>query len=98
VDINIQEKKIILKNFETECSIGIHDFEKKNKQRVLINIEVHLVPRVQITDDIESVLDYDFMRQGILETTRDRHFNLQETLCYEIVQFCLSKPQVSAVR
>lgn len=98
MEISIQEKKIILKNFDTECSIGIHDFEKENRQRVLINIEVHLVPRAAVSDDIESVLDYDFLRKGILEITRDRHFNLQETLCYEIVQLCFLRPQVSAVR
>ena len=33
-------RKIFIKNLIVDVFIGVHDFEKKNKQRVVINVEV----------------------------------------------------------
>jgi dihydroneopterin aldolase len=49
-------------------------------------------------DDIGQVLDYDFLRSGIARLVAARHYNLQETLCQEILQMCLANPQVTAAR
>jgi dihydroneopterin aldolase len=49
-------------------------------------------------DEIAQVLDYDFLRQGIAALVAMRHYNLQETLCQDIVALCLQQPQVKSVR
>jgi dihydroneopterin aldolase len=48
-------------------NIGVHDFEKKGEQRVLINVDLY-VPLATSTphaDQLNEVLDYDFIRSTI---------------------------------
>lgn len=84
---------LFLRDFDLSVSIGIHDFEKKEAQRILINVAL-LVDRKPMDDDINSVLDYDFLREQIRHLVVDGHINLQETLCQEILNLCLGKDYV----
>ena len=94
---NSNYQKIFFENIEVIISIGIHDFEKVKKQRVLISIE--LTVNISPADDsISTTLDYDQILEFVLEIANNKHFNLQETLCNEIANFCLSKSQVRAVK
>ena len=46
-------------------NIGVHDFEKRGEQRVLINVDLY-VPLALSTpqrDELDEVLDYDFIRR-----------------------------------
>jgi 7,8-dihydroneopterin aldolase/epimerase/oxygenase len=93
-------RRIFLKDFSIDASIGFHDFEKQALQRILISVDL-FVPIVQSTsdrDDVLDVVDYDFIRTGVVKIAQSRHFNLQETLIDEICALCLSQPSVRAVR
>jgi dihydroneopterin aldolase len=82
----ITSSKLFLTDFAVQANIGIHDFEKAGPQRLLISVEIEVeVPVPPSSDEIEAVLDYEFLRSGILDLLTDRHFNLQETLCREII-------------
>ena len=89
--------RILINNLELLCSIGIHPFEKEAPQRVLINVELWL-KHGDITDEIHCVLDYDSIRSEILTLASSAHFNLQEKLCAKIVELCMSKSEVLAVK
>jgi 7,8-dihydroneopterin aldolase/epimerase/oxygenase len=92
-------RRIFLKNYRTLVSIGIHAHEHDKKQLVLINVDLYFeASRRAQQDSIESVLDYDFLRAEIERITSGRHFNLQETLCEEILAACLSRAEVLAAR
>ena len=72
-------------------------FEKVKKQKVLISIE--LTVNISPADDsISTTLDYDQILEFVLKIANNKHFNLQENLCNEIANFCLSKSQVLAVK
>lgn len=74
-------RRFFLTGIETICSIGIHDFEKDAPQRVLIDVEVVLDPAVEpAADDINDALNYDDIRQTVVDIAQSRHFDLQETL------------------
>ncbi|MGB0671579.1 MAG: dihydroneopterin aldolase [Rhodospirillales bacterium] len=91
------DRKINLKSFEIDVAIGIHDFERRAPQRLIIDVELSLeVPTIEIDDRIDNVVDYDFLRRSITALVADRHFNLQETLCQDIVRLCFAKPSVTA--
>jgi len=82
----ITSSKLFLTDFAVQANIGIHDFEKAGPQRLLISVEIEVdLPGGSSPDEIDAVLDYDFLRSGILDLVADRHFNLQETLCREII-------------
>jgi dihydroneopterin aldolase len=92
-------RRIFLKNFETRLSIGIHDFEKQAKQRVLVNVDLYLDPDGKIErDHIDETVDYDFVRREIAGLADSSHFNLQETFCERILAICLARPGVRAAR
>ena len=92
-------RRIFLKNFETRISIGIHDFEKQAKQRVIVNVDLYLDPDGKVErDHIDETVDYDFVRREIVGLAASGHFNLQETFCEKILAICLDRPGVLAAR
>ena len=93
-------RRLFLKAFEINMNIGVHDFEKKGEQRVIVNVDLY-VPLQNNTpsqDDLSEVVDYDFMRQTIADIIAPGHIHLQETLCDEIVKRMLAHPLVYATR
>lgn len=95
------QRKIFLRDYEVIASIGIHEFERQNPQRIIIDVSLDLLGDLApdtAEDRIETVLDYDFLRERIREIVDDRHFNLQETLCAEILEICLRPERVVGAR
>jgi len=94
-----QSRRIYLRNFDTRISIGVHDFEKQAKQRVVINVDLYLEPAGRIQrDHISETVDYDFLRKEIAALADSGHFHLQETFCERILAICLARPGVTAAR
>jgi len=92
-------RRIFLKNFETRVSMGIHDFEKKARQRLMVNVDLYLEPDARIErDHISETVDYDFLRREIAALADSSHFHLQETFCERILTICLARPGVVAAR
>ena len=78
--------------------LGIHPHEVA-PQRVLVTVEMTVDYLALPTDDaIDQVLDYDFLRDGILTLAKTRAFALQETLCEAIAALCLADSRVVAVK
>jgi 7,8-dihydroneopterin aldolase/epimerase/oxygenase len=93
-------RKLFLRNYEVLVNIGVHEFEKKSKQRILFNIDayVFLENSTPIKDGIDEVLDYDFIREAIANRISRGHIELQETLCDEVTATILAHPKVRAVK
>ncbi len=80
-------RRLFLRNYEVMINIGVHDFEKKGEQRVLINVDLY-IPLAMSTpkaDQLDEVVDYDFMRETIAQRMAKGHVHLQETLCDDVV-------------
>ena len=91
-------RRLFLRDYEVWINIGVHDFEKKGEQRVLINVDLY-VPLAASTpkaDELDEVLDYDFIRRTIAERVSKGHIHLQETLCDEVLAMMLAHPNVRA--
>ena len=92
-------RRIFLRNFEARISIGVHDFEKQARQRVVINVDLYLEPDGRIRrDHLSETVDYDFLRKEIAALAESGHFHLQETFCEKILELCLARPGVTAAR
>jgi dihydroneopterin aldolase len=93
-------RRLFLLDYEVWINIGVHDFEKKGEQRVLINVDLY-IPLALSTpkeDELDEVVDYDFMRRTIALRVKQGHIHLQETLCDDILALMLSHPSVRAAR
>ena len=93
-------RRLFLRNYEVWINIGVHDFEKKGEQRVLINVDLFIPLKLSTpkADDLAEVVDYDFMRRSIAERVKRGHVHLQETLCDDVLALMLAHPQVKAAR
>lgn len=93
-------RRLFLRNYEILTSIGIFDFEKKNEQRILINVDLFIPLAVSTPkqDLLEEVVDYDFIRSTISMCISKGHIHLQETLCDSVVQAILKHPKIYGVR
>jgi dihydroneopterin aldolase len=93
-------RRLFLRDYEVRINIGVHEFEKKGEQRVLINVDL-FVPLALSTpraDKLAEVLDYDFIRRTIAERVARGHIHLQETLADDVLALMLAHPMVRAAR
>ncbi|MGZ3159384.1 MAG: dihydroneopterin aldolase [Burkholderiaceae bacterium] len=93
-------RRLFLRNYEVQINIGVHEFEKKGEQRVLINVDLFIPLAVSTPKDdhLYEVVDYDFIRSTIANRMAQGHIHLQETLCDDVARAMLSHPKVRAVR
>ena len=92
-------RQFLLRDIETQCSIGIHDFERAAPQRILVDVDVLLDPDQEPqADKIDEALNYDDIRQSVLALASSRHFDLQETLARQIFDSIMSMKTVLAAR
>jgi dihydroneopterin aldolase len=93
-------RRVFLRNYEVWINIGVHDFEKRAEQRVIINVDLY-VPLAMSTprsDELDEVVDYDFIRRTVAARLSKGHIHLQETLCDDILEQVLTHPKVQAAR
>ena len=93
-------RRVFLRNCEISARIGIHDYEKKGPQRLIINVDLYIPLAIStpLDDELTEVVDYSFIRDTIDSLVSRGHINLQETLCDELAQQLLVHPDVLAVR
>ncbi|MBO6797273.1 dihydroneopterin aldolase [Maricaulis sp.] len=86
-----------LEGVKMDIEIGIHDYERGVKQRVLVDVVTLVDKAWSGDDDINTVVDYDYILHGIKEMEK-RQFDLQETLCGEILDIALGPESVVAAQ
>ncbi len=93
-------RRVFLRDYEVWINIGVHEFEKKGEQRVLINVDLYvpLALSTPLKDQLHEVLDYDFIRRSIAERVSRGHIHLQETLADDVLKLMLAHPNVRAAR
>ena len=88
----------ILDDLTVPIRLGIHPHEAE-PQRVRLSVRMTVAyDCAPSADRIEEVLDYDFVREGILRMAAGRGFALQETLVDAIAALCLTDERVQEVR
>ena len=78
-------RKVIIKNLILDIFIGIHNFEKKKKQRVRFNIEVVTNPNIKPNNkDLSTILNYEDLINKIKLLVKKQHHELIEDLAENI--------------
>ncbi|MDF1677822.1 MAG: dihydroneopterin aldolase [Legionellaceae bacterium] len=72
-----------IEGLRIEARIGVHAWEKKIKQALLIDLEIP-TDFSQIDDKIERAIDYDALCQHVTELVQSTQFNLIETVATHI--------------
>jgi dihydroneopterin aldolase len=89
------KRKIIIKNLVLNIFIGIHNFEKKKKQRVRFNIEVITDPNVKPDNkDLSTILNYEEIVNKIKLLVKKQHHELIEDLAENIFKIIFNNKLV----
>ena len=92
------KRKIIIKDLILNISIGIHDFEKKKRQRVKFNIEIITNPYVTPNNkDLNSILNYEEIVSKIEKITYLKHHELLEDLAENIFSMIFKNKLVKKI-
>lgn len=90
---------IFLSGLTTECIIGIWDWERRVKQKVVIDLEMGSdIRKAARTDVIEDTLDYKGVAKRLLSFVGESEFQLVETLAERIARVVVTEFDVPWVR
>ena len=79
------KRKVLIKDLILKILIGIHNFEKKKKQRVKFNLIINVDPNLSPDDkDLKSIINYEQVINIIKNITYKKHIPLLETLAEKI--------------
>ena len=92
------KRKVIIKDLILNISIGIHNFDKKNKQRVKFNIEILTNPYVFPNNkDLRSIINYEEIVCKIEKLTNLKHHELLEDLAENIFNMIFKNKLVKKI-
>ncbi len=92
-------RHVFIRDLVLACSIGVHHHEKETHQRVRINLDLAVDEGGQpIDDDIDNVICYEQLAEGVGNIVGSGHINLVETLAENIAAMCLEDLRVRSAR
>jgi FolB domain-containing protein len=98
-DIIAQSDKIYITDLLLRCIIGVNDWERTQKQDVLINVTLYAdLSRPCQTDNLKDCVDYKEIKGEIIAMVESSSFYLIERLAGEIAKICLVHSPVKAVK
>ncbi len=97
--INYKSKrKVIIKNLIISMFIGIHDFEKRKKQRVKFNITITTDSKIEPNKkELSTILDYEKVIKNLTLLVGKKHYDLLEELSESIFEMIFNNKLVIKV-
>jgi dihydroneopterin aldolase len=92
-------RHVFVRDLELMALIGIYEHEKRDPQRVIVNIDLSVKEGAgPKDDDISHVVSYEIVVKKVESIIAEGHTNLVETLCEKIAAACLRDRRVVAAR
>ena len=91
--------KILINDLTLDAFIGIHDFEKKKKQKIAISLSLDVNDNISgIEHKIENFVSYEHIVADIKSILKSGHVDLLETLGEKIVDLCFTDERVMTIK
>ena len=91
--------KILINDLTLDAFIGIHDFEKKKKQKIAISLSLDVNDNISgIEHKIENFVSYEHIVADIKSILKSGHVDLLETLGEKIVDLCFLDERVMTIK
>tara|TARA_Y100001935_G_C17073554_1_gene392744 strand:- start:129 stop:608 length:480 start_codon:yes stop_codon:yes gene_type:complete len=91
--------KILINDLTLDAFIGIHDFEKKKKQKIAISLSLDVNDNISgIEHKIENFVSYEHIVADIKSILKSGHIDLLETLGEKIVDLCFMDERVMTIK
>jgi dihydroneopterin aldolase len=90
---------IFLHDLTIETIIGIYDWERKEKQSIILDLDMGAdIANAARTDAIEDTLNYKAVAKRLIEFVGDSDFQLVETLAERVAEIVLNEFDVKWLR
>lgn len=90
--------KVIIKNLLARGIIGVHDWERKRAQNILINITMFTDTRhAGQTDNLDDCINYSTMSKKVLAHAENINRLTVEALANDLAKICLEEKSVHKV-
>ena len=92
-------RNVIIKNLVLNIYIGLHDFEKKKKQRVRFNLVIGTDENIKPdNNNLQSIVNYEDVINKIILITNKKHFELLESLAESIFEMIFNYRLVKKIK
>ena len=92
-------RHVFVRDLEIMALLGVYEHEKRNAQRILVNIDLAVrEDQANLADDIANVVSYETVVRRVEAIVAQGHVHLVETLAERIAEACLVDERVSAAR
>ena len=92
------KRKVSIKNLILKISVGLHDFEKKKRQRVRFNIDILTDSNIKPNNNnLASIVNYEDTIKKINYITEKKHHELLEDLAENIFDLIFENNLVKKV-
>lgn len=90
---------IYLRDLKIDCVIGIWEWERRIKQKIIIDLDMAAdVRRAAASDDIQDTLNYKAVAKRLVSFVGDSGFQLVETLAEKVAELVMTEFNVRWVR
>ena len=90
--------RILISDLLVRCIIGVNDEERRDKQDVVINVEISTdLSKAGKSDRFEDTVDYRDIKKRIMAAVENSRFYLVEALAEAVAGICLEHPAVTEV-
>jgi FolB domain-containing protein len=86
--------QIHIRDLLVRTIIGVNESERRNRQDVLINVDLYTDVSAAASDDIAATINYRTISKSIIHLAEESSFFLVEKLALEIINLCLANPLV----
>ena len=92
-------RKVIIKNLIMSIYVGLHDFEKKRKQRVRFNLEINSNENIEPNSkNLQTIINYEDIINKITNITNKTHHILLEDLAERIFEMIFNYKIVKKIK
>jgi nucleoside triphosphatase len=90
LQISGKEDIVAIENLQINCIVGIHDWERKNKQPIYISVELYLpIGFAAFENDLSQTVNYATIAESIEENVQIAQYHLLETMAEALAKMIL---------
>jgi D-erythro-7,8-dihydroneopterin triphosphate epimerase len=90
--------RIHIRDLLVRCVIGVTDEERREKQDVMLNLQLHAdLEAAARSDSFAETVDYRALKKEILAAVEGSRYQLLEAVAERVAGVCLAHPRVHRV-
>jgi FolB domain-containing protein len=91
--------RILIQDLLVRCIIGVNEDERRQKQDVVINLELRTdLGKAGKNDRFQDAVDYRGIKKQVMALAEASHFHLIEALAEAIAALCLKDERIREVQ